>query len=117
MASAIIVQSTVLFSGILLMPLAYLAGISGFCMKNPDLVGELTLGLLSDYGLCSYIHLDAIPLAVTIVAVVHVVFTLETLRYKLSRAGLAYKILYKTLLLASMALGVHIVAVALLLYL
>lgn len=117
MVSTVIVQSTVLFSGILLMPLAYLAGMSGFCMKNPDLVGTLTLGLLSDYGLCSYLHLDAIPLAITLIAVLHVVATLEALRYKLPRVGLAYKILYKILLLTSIALGSHIIMVALLLYL
>jgi hypothetical protein len=54
MPSAVVVQSLALSTGVLLMPLAYLSGISGFCMKDPDLVGALTMGLLADYGLCSY---------------------------------------------------------------
>lgn len=116
MASAVAVQVLALSTGLLLMPLAYLSGISGFCMKNPDLIGELTLGLLADYGLCSYIHLDAIPFILTIIAVLHVVFTLELLRYKLSGAGLAHRLLYKALMLASIGLGAHITVAAALLY-
>ena len=81
-------------SGIVLASLGYLSAVSGFCMRDPLLVGWLTLGLFSEYSFCSYVHLELTPLLISIVAVVHAIATIELIHLKLKGSRLAYIMVY-----------------------
>jgi hypothetical protein len=60
-------------TGVLAVPLGYLVVLTGFCMTKLEATRILTLGLLSDYGLCSYIHLGPGPLLLGLILVLHAV--------------------------------------------
>lgn len=66
-------------TGILLAPLAFLAALSGYCMKSETLIGTLTLGLMGEYALCSLIHLDLVADYLVIVGCIHVMVVAESL--------------------------------------
>ena len=103
-------------TGILVMPLAYLSALSGLCMKNPSLVGALTLGLFGDYGLCTYIHLDYTPQLLAVVAVLHTVLSLQLLAQRIPAEHRAYRLFLDAYTLLTIALGTHLIITLLAVY-
>ncbi|MEM0366176.1 MAG: hypothetical protein QXO93_04505 [Acidilobaceae archaeon] len=69
-------------SGILLAPLALISVLTGYCMKTPGLIRILTLGMLSDYNLCSLIHVDITPDTLALIGSIHVVLAIESIYRK-----------------------------------
>ncbi len=58
-------------TGLLAAPLGYLMILTGFCMGKLEATRTLTLGLLGDYGLCSYLHLGPTSLLLGLILVIH----------------------------------------------
>ncbi len=103
-------------TGILVMPLAYLSALSGLCMKNPSTVGALTLGLLGDYGLCTYLHLDYTPQLLAVVAVLHTVLSLQLLAQRIPAEHRVYRLVLDAYTLLTVALGTHLIITLLAVY-
>lgn len=95
-------------SGILLLPVAYFIALSGFCMRDPNIIGTITFGLVSGYGLCTYLHLDVGPLLAVGIALIHIVASMEVLEAKLSLKGLS-KILFFSFKILIWFLSIQIV--------
>jgi len=102
-------------TGLLVVPLAYLSALSGFCMKDLYIVSIATFGMLDDYGLCSYMHLEFTPLALTILASIHVIASMRLIVYRIMDTRYSRKLI-EFLELASYILGFHIIAIAVLIY-
>ncbi len=103
-------------TGILVMPLAYLSALSGLCMKNPALVGALTLGLFEDYGMCTYLHLDYTPQLLAVVAVLHTVLSLQLLAQRIPAEHRMYRLVLDAYTLLAIALGTHLIITLLAVY-
>ncbi len=115
-SSTLIYTLVSITTGLLVMPLAYLSALSGFCMKNPSLVSVATFGLFGDYGMCSYIHLEFTPLALAVLASIHVMASMRLILYRLLSGGVFSRRIIGFLELLAYILGFHIVAVAFLIY-
>jgi hypothetical protein len=100
-------------TGVLTAPLAYLALVSGFCLRYPLLVETTTLGFL-ELGFCSFLHFEVLPVLLALIGSVHVVASAEAVYMKLHGAGYSYRLvamLYRFLayVLAGHSVGLAIV--------
>jgi hypothetical protein len=82
MIALVVLLST--YTGIVLAPIAFLAVVSGYCMKSPQLVGLLTIGVLGDYNVCSEIHTIIVPELLSLIGTIHTLSTTEILARKYS---------------------------------
>jgi hypothetical protein len=85
MMALLILLST--YTGIVLAPIAFLAVASGYCMKSPQLIGLLTIGVLGDYNTCSEIHTIIVPELLSLLGAIHALSTAEILARKYSGLG------------------------------
>ncbi len=109
MAHAGLFMVIAVVSGVLMLPLAYLSAMSGFCMREPGLIEFLTLGLLGDYSICSVLHIEVVPPLLVATAFVHVVSSLEILVYRV-KASRDYYMVYTVFRAASWILGAQVLA-------
>ncbi|MET1101101.1 MAG: hypothetical protein ABWW69_01285 [Pyrodictiaceae archaeon] len=92
--SLLILTSSV--TGVLLTPLAYLSFMSGFCIRSPELLSLITLGLLGSLDICSLLHVIVLPWLLTIIGGIHGVSTsiILLMRIRHQRAGVILGYLY-----------------------
>ncbi len=102
-------------TGILLLPAAYLSAMSGFCMREPGMASVLTLGFIGEYGLCSYLHLDAIPMILVALAFIHTLAALELVEAKLKDARY-YKMIYLVFKVLAWILATQVLIIAVIYY-
>ena len=92
-------------SGLLLIPLAYLATLSGVCIRLPGAVRGMTGGLLEGYAECHRLHLELIPGVLAPLLVLHVVASLELAFAGERHAGLPLRLVFWAVRLVSWVLG------------
>ncbi|BES82833.1 hypothetical protein [Pyrodictium abyssi] len=97
-------------TGIVLLSLAYLSAVSGFCLRSPAVARMPPLSLLGGYGLCSYLHVEALPPLLALAGVAHAVASMELLAARFTGAPKCYRILAELTRLATWLLAGHLLA-------
>ncbi len=83
-------------TGVLVAPALYIAYMSGYCLRSPEIVGTITYGLLNDMSVCGYIHTVVSPILLLALVAAHGLSTAMTVFKKLETgrlglvAGYAY---------------------------
>ena len=103
-------------SGILLLSLSYLSAITGLCLRSPSLAQVPPLSLLGGYGLCSYLHVELLPLALVSVGVLHAIAAVELLTARFASAPRSYRLLVELFRLTTWLLAGHLLALTVVAY-
>ena len=98
------------------MSLAYLSAVSGLCLRSPVVAQTPPLSLLGGYGLCSYLHVEAIPPLLVAVGAAHAVASAELLAARFKGAPRGYRLLAELTRLATWLLAGHLLALVLAAY-
>jgi len=97
-------------TGVVLLSLAYLSAASGLCLRSPAAARAPPLSLLDGYGLCSYLHAEALPPLLTLTAIAHAVASMELLAARFTSAPRHYRVLAELARLAAWLLAGHLLA-------
>ncbi|AEM38183.1 hypothetical protein Pyrfu_0311 [Pyrolobus fumarii 1A] len=73
-------------TGILLSSIAFLALLTGICLRLPGATSTITLGLL-DYAACAELHLSTLPPLLAVIGYVHAAATADIIAHYASRGG------------------------------